>query len=455
MATGMASTEPLFGTDGVRGKAGHGPLSTASVERLGVALGDWLHAHGDAAKPALLGGDTRSSRVEIATALAAGLSRRSIRTIDVGVLPTAGLALLLDDYDASCAAVISASHNPAEDNGIKVFTGHGRKFGDEDCHFVEERWRALAMLPPLARDLRESQPEGAQRYVARLTEAAHAPDLKGLTIALDLAHGAAFEVGPALFRKLGARIFVTGAAPDGRNINDGFGSLHPKTVAALVKEHAADFGLAVDGDADRSILVDERGGTVDGDGILALVADDLLQQGRLQGGGVVGTVMSNFGLELFLKERGLQLVRTPVGDRHVAAALRERGMSLGGEASGHVIFGADLEYLGDGLYTAVRVAEVLKRRRLTLSGALRGFSRAPQVQQQVRVGSRPPLEDVPGFKEILSSSEERLGREGRIVVRYSGTEPVCRVMVEGRDATLVNALAQELSSFLQRTIGAR
>jgi phosphoglucosamine mutase len=455
MATAMASTEPLFGTDGVRGKAGHGPLTTASVERLGVALGDWLHAHGDAGKPALLGGDTRASREEIAGALAAGLSRRKIRTIDVGVLPTAGVALLIDDYDASCGIVISASHNPADDNGIKVFTGHGQKFGDAESRFVEERWHALETLPPRGADLHESHPEGAERYVARLIDAAHSPDLSGLTIALDLAHGAAFAVGPHLFERLGAKTFVTGAAPDGRNINAGFGSLHPETVGALVKEHAADFGLAVDGDADRSIFVDEQGGVVDGDGVLALVADDLLKQGKLEGGGVVGTVMSNFGLQLFLKERGLELLRTPVGDRHVAAALRERGMSLGGEASGHVIFGADLEYLGDGLYTALRVAEILKRRRLPLSRALAGFSRAPQVNAQVRVSGRPPLEGLPGFKEILSSSEKRLGREGRIVVRYSGTEPVCRVMVEGADATLVNALAQELSSFLQRTIGAR
>jgi len=194
---------------------------------------------------------------------------------------------------------------------------------------------------------------------------------------------------------------------------------------------------------------------VDGDGILALAADDLHARGRLAGNGVVGTVMSNFGLELFLKARGLALVRTPVGDRHVAAALRERGMSLGGEPSGHVIFGADLDYLGDGLYTALRVAELLKRTGRKLSQALAGFSRAPQVNLQVPVASRPPLAGLPGFKEILSASEERLGNEGRVVVRYSGTEPVCRVMVEGADANLVRALSQELAEFLKRTIGAR
>jgi phosphoglucosamine mutase len=455
----MAASDPLFGTDGVRGKAGVGPLARESVVRLGAALGSWLHAHGDKDKPALLGGDTRASREEITAALAAGLSRTGIRTIDLGVLPTAGIALLIDDYDASCAAVISASHNPAEDNGIKVFTGHGTKFGDAESKFVEECWHALASrpAPSATKDLRESHPEGAERYLARLVAAAHSPDLSGLTVALDLAHGAASVVGPKLFARLGAKVVTTGDRPDGSNINSGHGSLHPETVAALVKRSGADFGLAVDGDADRSILVDERGTVVDGDGVLALVAEDLRGRGELRGGGVVGTVMSNFGLELFLKERGLELVRTPVGDRHVSAALKERGMNLGGEPSGHVIFGADLDHLGDGLYTAVRVAEILERRRLRLSQATAGFEAAPQVNVKVSVARRPPLESVAGFKEILSSSEERLRHEGggRVVVRYSGTEPVCRVMVEGRDAALVRALAQELAEFLKRTLSAR
>jgi phosphoglucosamine mutase len=452
----MAATEPLFGTDGVRGKAGRGVLERASVERLGVALGEWLRAHGDAAKPALLGGDTRASREEIASALAAGLSRRQIRTIDVGVLPTAGLALLIDDYDASCAAVISASHNPADDNGIKFFTGHGRKLDDAEASHLEERWRALPPQPEGGfRDLRESHPEGAERYLARLVAAAHAPDLSGMRIALDLAHGAASAVGPKLFERLNARTVVTGASPDGANINEGCGSLHPERLAALVVEQKADFGLAVDGDADRAILADERGQVVDGDAILALAADDLAGRGRLEGGGVVGTVMSNLGLELYLRARDLKLLRVPVGDRYVAAALRERGMNLGGESSGHVIFGADLEWLGDGLYTAVRVAEILKRRGLRLSRALEGYVRTPQEHLQVKVASRPPLPSVPGFKEILSKSEERLGTEGRVVVRYSGTEPVCRVMVEGVDAVLVRALAQELAEFLKKAIGAR
>jgi len=304
------------------------------------------------------------------------------------------------------------------------------------------------------RDLRESHPEGARRYVERLIAAAHAPALAPLKIALDLAHGAAFRVGPELFTRLGATVVVTGDRPDGSNINAGFGSLHPETVAALVKREGAAFGLAVDGDADRSILVDEQGAVVDGDGILALVADDLVARGALTGGGVVGTVMSNFGLELFLRERGLELIRTPVGDRHVSAGLRARGMNVGGEPSGHVIFGADLDYLGDGLYTAVRVAETLVRRRLPLSQALAGFRAAPQVNRKVKVAARPPLDTLPGFKEILSSSEERLGQEGRVVIRYSGTEPVCRVMVEGKDAALVDVLVAELAGFIANSIGA-
>jgi phosphoglucosamine mutase len=447
----------LFGTDGVRGKAGRGPLAQESVERLGFALGEWLRAHGDAGKPALIGGDTRASRGEIARALSAGLARRGISSIDLGVLPTAALALLIDDYGASCAAVISASHNPAEDNGIKIFTGHGAKFGDAEARFVEERWRACQLSPAGTRPAGESErrDDGAARYLDHLLAAAGNPDLSGMKIALDLAHGAAHAVGPALFRRVGAEVVVTGAAPDGRNINDGFGSLHPRTVAALAAGAGATFGLAVDGDADRSILVDERGATVDGDAILALVADDLLERGKLAGKKVVGTVMSNFGLELCLRARGVGLVRTPVGDRHVSAALKEQGLVLGGEPSGHVIFGADLDYLGDGLYTALRVAEVLKRRGLTLSRAVSGYRPAPQVLEAVAVASRPPLDSIAGFKEILSSSERRLGNKGRIVVRYSGTEPVVRVMVEGEEATLVATLARDLASHLARAIGVR
>ena len=450
----MAS-EALFGTDGVRGKAGSGALTDESVERLGVALGDWLYAHGDREKPVLLGGDTRSSRGAITAALARGLARRGITTIDLGVLPTAGLALLIDDYGAGCAAVISASHNPADDNGIKIFTGHGAKFGDGEAHFVEAHWRAaqLGSVGPLAPPV--PHPEGGERYVARLIEAAWKPSLRGMKIALDLAHGAAFEVGPELFRRLGAEVVVIGAAPDGRNINAGSGSLHPEQLAELTVRSGAQLGLAVDGDADRSMLADERGAILDGDAILAFLADDLKQRARLPGAKVVGTVMSNFGLELFLKARGIALERTPVGDRHVSEALRAEGLALGGEPSGHVIFGADLDHLGDGLYTALRVAETVRRLGLPLSRGLAGFSRAPQVNHQVRVAARPPLDTLPGFKEILSSSDNRLRGEGRVVIRYSGTEPVCRIMVEGKDGPLVAALAGELRDFLARSIGAR
>jgi len=447
--------EPLFGTDGVRGRAGEGPLAPESVARLGVALGEWLEAHGDAGKPALIGGDTRASREEITRALAAGLARRNLRAIDLGVLPTAALALLIDDYGASCAAVISASHNPAADNGIKIFTGHGAKFGDAEARFVEERWRACPPIAGGAPAALERRADGAERYVDHLLAAAGRPDLRGLSVALDLAHGAAHAVGPALFRKAGAQVTVTGDRPDGKNINDGFGSLHPERVAALAKESGAHFGLAVDGDADRSLFSDEGGRVLDGDATLALLAADLLERGKLDPRTVVGTVMSNFGLETFLQARGIALLRTPVGDRHVSAALKEKGLVLGGEPSGHVIFGADLDYLGDGLYTALRVAELLRRRAIPLSRAAAGFAPAPQILRAVRVRARPPLGTIPGFKEILSSSEERLGRSGRIVVRYSGTEPVLRVMVEGTDASLVAALAQSLASHLEQAIGAR
>ncbi len=443
-----------FGTDGIRDVAGQGQLTPESVERLGTALADWLHLKNVERRPVLLGGDTRKSRASIVQALSRGLSGRSIAVIDVGVLPTAALALLIEDYESSCSVVISASHNPASDNGIKIFTGGAEKLADEDARWIEDRFESCpGPNGAAAHDLWRTDPLGADRYLKRLIARCPDLDLSGMRIVLDMAHGAAFEVGPRLFRTLGAEVVALGVGPDGANINDGCGALHPEPLAALVREQRADFGLAVDGDADRSIFVDETGAIVDGDGVLAAIGEDLKSRALLRGARVVGTVMTNFGLELFLRSRGIELLRTPVGDRHVSARLRELHLSLGGEPSGHIIFGADLQYLGDGLYTGLRIADLLHRSKIPLSRWTGRLKRTPQVLINVRVKSRPPLERVSGFSEKLAHAEERLGSEGRVVVRYSGTEALVRVMVEGTEESLVRASAADLATFLGERLG--
>ncbi len=449
----MSAEEFRFGTDGVRGKAGEGPLLPAHVTSLGAALADFMEERAFPG-PVVLGGDTRGSREEIGEALCRGLTARGVRCLDVGVLPTAGIALVGNQLGAALTAVISASHNPAQDNGIKIFTKGEEKLGDQDARWIEARWaRDDAEGIPTSKAVIEPIGDGADRYLTALKATVGSVDLSGRKLALDMAHGAAYQVGPRLFQELGAEVVVRGHQPDGNNINDDCGSLHPEGVSALVQESGADFGLAVDGDADRVVLVDERGQLVDGDGVLAAVALDLMERGELPGNCVVGTIMSNFGLELFLRDRGGNLERTPVGDRFVSARMREGGFCLGGEPSGHVIFGASLGYLGDGLYTALRVAELLVRRRKALSEFAELMQPVPQVLKAVRVSQRPPLEEISGFREKLADAEKELGGSGRVVVRYSGTEPVLRVMVEGLDARRVESLAADLADHVESQLG--
>lgn len=450
----MKPTALKFGTDGVRDKAGQGALAPESVERLGRALGDFLHRDGSTAGCVILGGDTRRSREEIAAALGEGLGRRGFTTIDLGVLPTTALGVLAEDYGAVASAVISASHNPADDNGIKIFGGHGEKLGDPEATWIEERWHELdSETPSGAAVPLQHDDGGAERYLERLLAAVGPLNLGGKRVALDMAHGAAYQVGPAIWRRLGAELVTLNDAPNGSNINQDCGSLHTEGLSRQVVETGAWFGFAVDGDADRCILVDAEGQEIDGDGVLAMIAADLLDRDRLPERTVVGTIMSNFGLETFLTRRDVRLERTPVGDRHISRRLREAGMALGGEPSGHVIFGPDLAFLGDGLYTALRVAEVLHRRGQGLRESLGDLVLVPQVQKRVRVVNRPALDEISGFREKRSAAEETLAGRGRVVVRYSGTEPVLRVMVEGDTAVEVESIAQGLADHLAGEIG--
>lgn len=450
----MASNQLRFGTDGIRGEAGVGLLSTGNVERLGRVLGDWLRRDGPVAAPVVLGGDTRASREEILLALARGLHHRAIECVDAGVLPTAGLALLAREWGAAGAMVVSASHNPAADNGIKVFARGAEKLGDADSAWIEQRWNEVES-PTTASDL-EAVPVRAsarEEYLHLLRTRFTDLDLRGLRVAMDLAHGAAHLLAPELFRRLGAEVVTMGDAPDGSNINAGCGSLHLEGLCRLVVQTRADFGVAFDGDADRSLFVDDAGNEVDGDGILALMATDRKELGALPGDRVVGTAMTNFGLELYLRERGIELVRTEVGDRFISARMREEGLGLGGEPSGHVIFGDELHFLGDGPYTALRVAERLLRTASTLREALQDFRRLPQRLVGVRVRERPPLEQISGLREKLAQADEELSGAGRVVVRYSGTEPLVRIMVEGADPDVVESVTRSLTQFLTEKLG--
>ena len=353
--------------------------------------------------------------------------------------------------------MISASHNPYLDNGIKFFSRDGFKLPDE----IETGIESLVSSGELAQQRAPADAigqatrieEAGGRYVVFLKKTfPRELSLDGVRIVLDCANGAAYRVGPTVLRELGAEVFNLGVSPNGRNINDACGSLHPELTAARVREVRADVGIALDGDADRCVMIDERGETVDGDALLALFAADLVERGALAGGAVVATVMSNLGLEIALEELGLELVRTQVGDRYVVEAMRNEGYNLGGEQSGHIVF-LDHNTTGDGLLTALQTLAILRRKDRRLSELTAGFQRFPQALVNVSVADKRPIESIPEVVRAVRRIEEALGRRGRVLVRYSGTEPKARVMVEGEDEAAVSRYAAELAEQLRRCLG--
>ncbi len=446
----------LFGTDGVRGLANAWPMTVEVALGIGKAVAKVLgNTHPE--PRIIIGKDTRLSGYMFETALVAGICSMGAQAMLVGPMPTPAIAFLTRDMRADAGIVISASHNPYHDNGIKIFGPEGFKLPDElesriEAMVLDESGQELSPTPgKVGRAMRIDDAPG--RYIvfikntfpARLT-------LQGLHIALDCAHGAAYKVGPLVLSELGARLTVIGDEPDGVNINDGVGALHPQAVARVVKETGADVGLALDGDGDRLIMVDEKGQIVDGDQVLAICAEELLRAGRLKGGGVVGTVMSNLGLELFLAERGVRLVRAKVGDRYVVEGMVEGGYNLGGEQSGHLVF-LDHNTTGDGLLTALQVLAVMVRSGKSLSELARMMPKLPQKLVNVAVKAKPPLEDVPELARAIQAQNQRLGKRGRVVVRYSGTEPKLRIMVEAEDEDLVEEVIGELKSVAERELG--
>jgi phosphoglucosamine mutase len=453
----MSEKGKLFGTDGVRGKANVYPMTAEVALALGQAIATVLRVPGGERRRIIIGKDTRLSGYLFEDSLAAGICSMGVDVIQVGPMPTPGMAFLAHDMRCHAGVMISASHNPYHDNGIKFFSSDGFKLPDS----VEEKIEALigsgelAELRAEADDIgRAKRIEDADgRYVFFLKKTfPNEHSLDGLRVVLDCANGAAYKVGPTVLQELGAEVFALGVEPNGRNINDGCGALYPERTAAKVREVRADVGFALDGDADRCVVVDDQGEILDGDELVALFARDLHDRGALRGGKVVGTVMSNLGLEKALEKMGIGLLRTQVGDRYVVEQMRAGGYNLGGEQSGHIVM-LDHNTTGDGLITALQTLAIMRRRGGRLSELLERFERFPQVLVNVAVTEKKPIEKLPSVQEAVRRVEEEFDGRGRVLIRYSGTEPKARVMVEGDDEKRVHEVAEELAGELRRALG--
>jgi phosphoglucosamine mutase len=443
----------LFGTDGVRGVAGQPPLDDVTVGRLGAALVRVLRR--DTPVRILVGRDTRESGFWIERALAGGIRAMGGDLLSAGVIPTPAVAVLARQHGFDAGVVISASHNPYADNGIKVFSGRGEKF-DEALEAEIEAFIAdehFVVTPP--DDPMVTQLDLRADYMAHAREAfptATAGVVSDLRIGLDCANGATVTVAPALLRDLGFDTTVMGADPDGRNINLDCGSTHPDALMQLVRENDLALGIAFDGDGDRCLLVDHAGTLVDGDAIMYILARHLQRTGGLAHDTVVATVMSNIGLEIALREHGITLRRTAVGDKYVMEDMQRGGYTLGGEQSGHVILSRHL-FTGDGIVTALSILRVMAETGRTLQDLASELRTYPQVLVNLRVGRKVPVAEVPTLAQAVADVERRLGDSGRLLVRYSGTEPLLRVMIEGQDQAEIDAWAHELADTARAALG--
>jgi phosphoglucosamine mutase len=464
----------LFGTDGIRGVAGQYPLDRRTIERIAYSLAIELTRRSGHAPRLVIGRDTRESGEWIEAALARGLQAARAGARFAGVITTPGVAYLTRALGADAGLVISASHNSYEDNGIKVFSPSGKKLDDEAEQAIERSLGAQASLPAWApamtdwpkqagrdacapREFSDDEIETdaslVEKYLTFLRcEVGAGVSLKGLRIVIDCANGAAYELAPKLFAALGADLVVINADPNGKNINLDCGSLHPEKLRRSVIEQKADLGLAFDGDADRLLMVDERGDLVDGDQVLFIMADYMASKGRLSGGRVVATVMSNLGLELALADRGVTLARTAVGDKYVLDELLKGGGSLGGEQSGHIIF-PEISLAGDGMITALEVLRAVAERNIALSALAAAYTRYPQVTVNVRVSHKPPFDAIPPIMEAINMIEREMAGKGRLIVRYSGTENLARVMIEGQDEATIRNQAESIAQVIIAQIG--
>ena len=455
----LTTERKLFGTDGIRGVANQAPMTAAMALRLGQAVAQRFK-HPERRGRIVIGKDTRLSGYMLESALQAGIVSAGADVLLVGPMPTPAIAFLTTSMRADAGLVLSASHNPYADNGIKIFAGDGFKLPDEIETAIEVEMAKIEQEGPsglptgdgIGKARRIDDAPG--RYMQAVKQSfPKSATLDGIKIVIDCANGAAYQIAPTVFAELGADVVPMGVSPDGKNINDGCGALFPDKLAKAVLAHQADIGIALDGDADRLILVDEKGNVVDGDRIMAMVALRLKAKGQLPKDTVVATVMSNLGLERALDQYGIRLLRTKVGDRYVVETLRKEGMVFGGEQSGHLVF-LDHGTTGDGVLAALQVLSVVVQEGKPLSELAAVMNRYPQVLINFRVREKPPIESMPDVVAAIAAVEKRLGKEGRVLVRYSGTEPKARVMVEGLDQDEITNEAERIVDAFKSTVGA-
>ena len=443
----------LFGTDGVRGVANSYPMTTEIAMQIGRGIAflvkNQKHRH-----RIVIGKDTRLSGYMIENALAAGICSMGVDILLVGPLPTPGIAFITTSMRADAGVVISASHNPFQDNGIKIFSKDGFKLPDEQEADIEDLIfsQKMAELRPVADEVGKATrlEDSRGRYTVFLKHTFPSRyTLDGIHIVLDCAHGATYGVAPHVFQELGAKVTAIGVEPDGKNINHQCGALHPQLMVDKIKEVGADIGIALDGDGDRLIVADEKGNIVDGDHTMAICASDLIKRKKLRKKTLVATVMSNMGLQVAMEAMGGKMVRTQVGDRYVVEEMRNKGYNFGGEQSGHLIF-LDHNTTGDGILAALQLLSLMIKKNKPLSEMATIMETFPQVLKNVRTSKKIDTSKINGFLEKIAVMEDKLGNDGRILVRPSGTEPVIRVMVEGKDDTMINTMADELCELVRR-----
>ena len=451
----------LFGTDGIRGEAGRFPLDPSTVSAIGFSLASHLARTGDTPK-IVIGRDTRESGEGIEQALIQGAVQAGAQCLSAGVITTPGVAFLTRKLEASAGVVISASHNPYQDNGIKIFAPSGQKMDDAVERRIEadiaskNGWAGASpssglVLPDRSKEIEEKL---HQEYLSFLADDIGKDlNLAGLSMVIDCANGASSTLAPVLFAQLGANVIAINATPDGRNINRDCGSLHIESLQEKVVAERADLGVAFDGDADRSLFVDGDGHFVDGDATLWALATYLQAHGRLKDDVVVATVMSNIGLEIALRSAEIKMVRTDVGDKYVLDELLKRGASLGGEQSGHIIL-PELSLAGDGMITTLCLLRAMRESRKPLAEMTAGFRRFPQILLNVRVREKVPFMNIPSVVAAVNEVEELLSQRGRLLLRYSGTEPLARVMIEGEDQSQIEEYARRIAGVIEREIGA-
>lgn len=453
-----ATGRSLFGTDGVRGTANIKPLVPEIMVRLGKSIAAILKGGKSKRRHRIvIGKDTRLSGYMLEQAMASGICSMGVDVLLVGPLPTPGIAFMTSGMRADAGVVISASHNPYEDNGIKVFARDGFKLPDEIEYRIEQLMESdeLDKMCPTASGIGKAfrVDDAKGRYIQYLKGTyPNEMTLDGFKIALDCANGAAYATAPHVIEELGAKVYELGVEPDGENINHNCGSLHPEVVAAEVKRVGADLGIALDGDADRVVFVDENGEVVDGDGIMAICAADMINSNKLRKNTVVATVMSNIGLERALNPIGGQVVRTQVGDRYVVEKMRAEGYNFGGEQSGHLIY-LDYSTTGDGMIGALQILAVMNKLQKPLSELAKILEKSPQCLKSIFVSEKKPMCDMPEVEKAIRLAEDRLGKEGRILVRYSGTELKARILVEGPDAAMILEITDGIAEVITKTIG--